>query len=105
MYRAKELGKGQVFVYEPGLYESMTQQVSMVNDLRKAVENHLLDFYIQGKYDLHGNLKGGEVLCRWISGLHGVVSPTVFIPIAEEHKLDSTIGLYAIEAACESCFS
>ncbi|NDW16374.1 EAL domain-containing protein [Alteromonas genovensis] len=101
MYRAKELGKGQVFVYEPGLYESMTQQVSMVNDLRKAVENHLLDFYIQGKYDLHGNLKGGEVLCRWISGLHGVVSPTVFIPIAEEHNLDSAIGLYAIEAACD----
>jgi diguanylate cyclase (GGDEF)-like protein len=101
MYRAKELGKGQVFIYEPGLDESMTQQVSMVNALRKAVENHLLDFYIQGKYDLHGNLKGGEVLCRWISGLHGVVSPTVFIPIAEEHNLDSAIGLYAIEAACD----
>ena len=101
MYRAKELGKGQTFVYEPGLYESMTQQVSMVNDLRKAVENHLLDFYIQGKYDLNGVLKGGEVLCRWISGLHGVVSPAVFIPIAEEHKLDSAIGLQALEAACD----
>lgn len=101
MYRAKELGKGQTFVYEPGLYESMTQQVSMVNDLRKAVENHLLDFYIQGKYDLNGVLKGGEVLCRWISGLHGVVSPAVFIPIAEEHKLDSGIGLQALEAACD----
>ena len=101
MYRAKELGKGQAFIYESGLYESMTQQVSMVNDLRRTVENHLLDFYIQGKYDLHGELKGGEVLCRWISGLHGVVSPAVFIPIAEEHKLDSAIGLQALEAACD----
>ncbi|MFZ8201368.1 putative bifunctional diguanylate cyclase/phosphodiesterase [Alteromonas portus] len=101
MYRAKELGKGQAFIYEPGLYESMTQQVSMVNDLRRTVENHLLDFYIQGKYDLHGKLKGGEVLCRWISGLHGVVSPAVFIPIAEEHKLDSAIGLQALDAACD----
>ena len=101
MYRAKELGKGQAFIYEPGLYESMTQQVSMVNDLRRTVENHLLDFYIQGKYDLHGELKGGEVLCRWISGLHGVVSPAVFIPIAEEQKLDSAIGLQALEAACD----
>jgi len=101
MYRAKELGKGQVFVYEPGLYESMTQQVSMVNDLRRTVENYLLDFYIQGKYDLHGELRGGEVLCRWISGLHGVVSPAVFIPIAEEHKLDCAIGLQALEAACD----
>ena len=101
MYRAKELGKGQTFVYQPGLYESMTQQVSMVNDLRKAVENYLLDFYIQGKYDLNGELKGGEVLCRWISGLHGVVSPAVFIPIAEEQNLDSAIGLQALEAACD----
>ncbi|KXJ58595.1 MAG: histidine kinase [Alteromonas sp. Nap_26] len=101
MYRAKELGKGQVYVYEAGLYESMSQQITMVNDLRKTIQNHLLDFYIQGKYSLDGTLKGGEVLCRWISGLHGVVSPTVFIPIAEEHKLDCAIGLQAIEAACD----
>lgn len=101
MYRAKELGKGQVFIYEDGLYESMAQQVSMANDLRRTIENHLLDFYIQGKYDLNGCLKGGEVLCRWISGLHGVVSPGVFIPIAEEQNLDSAIGLQAIEAACD----
>lgn len=101
MYRAKELGKGQAFIYEAGLYESMTRQVSMVNDLRRTVENHLLDFYIQGKYDLRGELKGGEVLCRWISGLHGVVSPAIFIPIAEEHKLDCAIGLQALEAACD----
>jgi len=101
MYQAKKLGKGQVFVYVEGLYESVTEQVTMINDLRRSVQNHLLDFYIQGKYDLQGNLKGGEVLCRWISGLHGVVSPEVFIPIAEEHKLDSQIGLQALEAACD----
>ena len=101
MYRAKELGKGQVFIYEDGLYESMAEQVSMANDLRRTIEKHLLDFYIQGKYDLNGRLKGGEVLCRWISGLHGVVSPGVFIPIAEEQNLDSAIGLQAIEAACD----
>ena len=101
MYHAKKLGKGQVNVYVEGLYEKMSQQVSMVNDLRKAVENNLLDFYIQGKYDLQGNLKGGEVLCRWISGLQGVVPPLVFIPIAEEHDLDRQIGLQALEAACD----
>jgi len=101
MYHAKKLGKGQVNVYEDGLYERMSQQVSMVNDLRKAIENNLLDYYIQGKYDLQGNLKGGEVLCRWISGLHGVVPPLVFIPIAEAHDLDRQIGVQALEAACD----
>ena len=101
MYQAKKLGKGQVFIYKEGLYESMTQQVSMVNDLRRATENHLLDYYVQGKYDLNGKLKGGEVLCRWISGLHGIISPAVFIPLAEEHNLDHLIGLQALEAACD----
>lgn len=101
MYQAKKLGKGQVFKYEEGLYESMTQQVSMVNDLRRATENHLLDYYVQGKYDLNGKLKGGEVLCRWMSGLHGMISPAVFIPLAEENNLDHLIGLQALEAACD----
>ena len=101
MYQATKLGKGQVFIYKEGLYESMTQQVSMVNDLRRATENHLLDYYVQGKYDLNGKLKGGEVLCRWISGLHGIISPAVFIPLAEEHNLDHLIGLQALEAACD----
>ena len=101
MYQAKTLGKGRVFVYEHGLYESMAKQVTLVNSLKRAVENHLLDFYIQGKYDNTGQLKGGEVLCRWISGLHGVVSPGTFIPIAEENNLDAKIGLQALEAACD----
>ena len=101
MYQAKTLGKGRVFVYEHGLYESMAKQVTLVNSLKRAVENHLLDFYIQGKYDNTGQLKGGEVLCRWISGLHGVVSPGTFIPIAEENDLDTQIGLQALEAACD----
>ena len=101
MYQAKTLGKGRVFVYEHGLYESMAKQVTLVNSLKRAVENHLLDFYIQGKYDNTGQLRGGEVLCRWISGLHGVVSPGTFIPIAEENNLDAQIGLQALEAACD----
>lgn len=101
MYQAKTQGKGCVFVYEDGLYESMAKQVTLVNSLQRAVENHLLDFYIQGKYDNTGQLKGGEVLCRWISGLHGVVSPGTFIPIAEEYNFDGQIGLQALEAACD----
>lgn len=64
----------------------------MVNDLCRMVENYFFDFYIQGKYDLNGELKGGEVLCCWILGLYGVVLLVVFIFIVEEYKLDSVIG-------------
>lgn len=75
MYQAKKLGKGQVFIYKEGLYESMTQQVSMVNDLRRATENHLLDYYVQGKYDLNGKLKGGKYYAGGYLGFMALFRP------------------------------
>ena len=101
MYQAKTTGKARVNTYQEGLVESIKERVSMLSDLRRAVNHHSLDFYVQGKYDSHGLLKGGEVLCRWHSALHGMVSPAVFIPLAEAHQLDSDIGLQALEAACD----
>ena len=101
MYQAKTTGKGRVNTYQEGLLESIKERVSLLSDLRRAVNHHALDFYIQGKYDGTGVLKGGEVLCRWHSSLHGMVSPAVFIPLAEAHQFDSDIGLQALEAACD----
>ncbi|MEW9797354.1 putative bifunctional diguanylate cyclase/phosphodiesterase [Alteromonas sp. CYL-A6] len=101
MYHAKVSGKGRVQVYERGLYEKMAEKVSMANELRRAIEGQMLDFYIQGKYDLNGQLRGGEVLCRWMSGFHGLVPPDIFIPIASDNNLDSQIGCQALEAACD----
>lgn len=101
MYQAKGRGKGQVNVYEEGLWESVKAKVSLLSDLRKAITQGALEFYVQGKYDLHGVLKGGEMLCRWHSSLHGNVRPDVFIPLAEEHQLDFHIGLLSLERACE----
>ncbi|WP_371742225.1 putative bifunctional diguanylate cyclase/phosphodiesterase [Aestuariibacter sp. A3R04] len=101
MYLAKGRGKGQISVYEDGLWESVKAKVSLLSDLRKAINQEALEFYVQGKYDLHGVLKGGELLCRWHSSLHGNVPPDVFIPLAEENKLDFHIGLLSLHRACE----
>jgi len=48
-----------------------------------------------------GSLIGAELLCRWISPLNVIVSPGIFIPLAEQHGLDMDIGLVALESACE----
>ena len=101
MYHAKTSGKGCVYEYQHGLVESMKAQVSLLADLRRAIDHHNLSFYIQGKYDLNGYLKGGELLCRWRSAVHGNVRPDVFIPLAEAHQLDGYIGLQALDAACD----
>lgn len=101
MYQAKTSGKGQVFVYRPGLIESMKEQVTLLTDLRRAIRTRSLDFYLQGKYGSTGKMIGAELLCRWFSPLHGMVSPGTFIPLAEAHGLDGEIGLMALESACE----
>ncbi len=101
MYQAKTSGKGQVFVYRHGLIERMKEQVTLLTDLRRAIRTRSLDFYLQGKYGSAGNMIGAELLCRWFSPLHGMVSPGTFIPLAEAHGLDGEIGLMALESACE----
>ncbi|HBY39508.1 MAG TPA: bifunctional diguanylate cyclase/phosphodiesterase [Alteromonas sp.] len=101
MYQAKTLGKGQVFVYRHGLIESMKEQVTLLTDLHRAIRTRSLDFYLQGKFSSTGKLIGAELLCRWFSPLHGMVSPGTFIPLAEAHGLDGEIGLMALESACE----
>ena len=101
MYRAKTSGKGRVFEYHDGLAEHVKEQVSMLSDLRRTIRNRGLEFYLQGKFNVAGSLIGAELLCRWFSPLHGIVSPAIFIPLAEKHGLDSDIGLIALESACE----
>ena len=101
MYRAKTSGKGRVFEYHDGLTEHVKEQVSMLSDLRRTIRNRGLEFYLQGKYNVAGSLIGAELLCRWFSPLHGIVSPGIFIPLAEQHGLDMDIGLVALESACE----
>ena len=101
MYRAKTSGKGRIFEYHDGLTEHVKEQVSLLSDLRRTIRNRGLDFYLQGKFNVAGSLIGAELLCRWFSPLHGIVSPGVFIPLAEQHGLDSDIGLFALESACE----
>ena len=90
-----------MFVYRHGLIESMKEQVTLLTDLHRTIRTRSLDFYLQGKFSSTGKLIGAELLCRWFSPLHGMVSPGTFIPLAEAHGLDGEIGLMALESACE----
>nr|WP_246261263.1 GGDEF and EAL domain-containing protein [Alteromonas ponticola] len=101
MYQAKTTGKGKVYIYQQGLLESMKERVSMLADLRRAIDHGGLEFHIQGRYNLDGIVRGGELLCRWRSSILGTVAPSVFIPLAESHQLDKDIGVLALEAACD----
>jgi diguanylate cyclase (GGDEF)-like protein len=91
MYDAKASGRNQVRSFSAGS-STQANRVSMVSALSTAIEQDELEFYVQPKFDRQRNIVGGEMLARWQSGTHGVVSPAVFIPLIEQHGLNAAFS-------------
>ncbi len=71
------------------------------HDLRQAVAEEGFDVHFQPIIDLSdGRVAGLEALARWPHPTHGMISPRVFIPLAEEVGLDIEISLWVLREAC-----
>jgi diguanylate cyclase (GGDEF)-like protein len=74
-----------IAVYEPGLDSGSEASLSLLGELRTAVEQGQLRLYVQPKVDLaSGRVIGGEALVRWQHPQRGLVPPVKFIPFAEQ---------------------
>jgi diguanylate cyclase (GGDEF)-like protein len=101
LYAAKSAGKGRHFVFEDELQSAAVERRALELDLRSAIANHELFLLYQPTFYLDdGRLRGVEALLRWQHPQRGVVSPTVFIPIAEESELIVEIGRWVTTEAC-----
>ncbi len=100
LYRAKDLGGGQVQFYSSEFSQLQRKRMSLATSLHKAVERNEFVLLYQPVVDLaEGRIVGAEALLRWQSD-EGVVSPGDFIPLAEETGLILPIGKWAIDEAC-----
>jgi EAL domain-containing protein (putative c-di-GMP-specific phosphodiesterase class I) len=80
---------------------SLREQADMLQDLRQALARHEFQLYFQPKVDARTlQITAAEALLRWLHPKRGMVSPGVFIPLAERHGLIADIGLWVIEEAC-----
>ncbi|WP_252183273.1 putative bifunctional diguanylate cyclase/phosphodiesterase [Rossellomorea vietnamensis] len=101
MYAAKEKGKNNYQFYNSNIRQLAVSKVRMENELRRAIERHQLELYYQPQIDLKSSrITGVEALLRWFHPELGIVSPSEFIPIAEESGLIIEIGEWVIEKAC-----
>ncbi|MCY0966351.1 putative bifunctional diguanylate cyclase/phosphodiesterase [Parathalassolituus penaei] len=91
MYEAKASGRNQVRTFS-GSGGGQARRVSLVSALSSAIEQDELEFFVQPKFNRHRQIVGGEMLARWQSGSHGVVSPAVFIPLIEQHGLNAAFS-------------
>ncbi len=101
MYRAKAAGRGQVVFFEEKMNREAVARVTLDRDLRVAIDRNELVLHYQPQVDVaSGRIRGAEALVRWNHPKHGLVSPSRFIPLAEESGFIEQIGRWIIERAC-----
>jgi diguanylate cyclase (GGDEF)-like protein/PAS domain S-box-containing protein len=102
MYRAKEEGKNNYQFYSPQDTPISVEHFRLESQLNRALERNEFTVQYQARVDLEtGSITGTEALLRWWNHELGTVSPTQFIPLAEDTGLIVPIGRWILRAACE----
>ncbi|MES1930783.1 hypothetical protein SADO_16108 [Salinisphaera dokdonensis CL-ES53] len=102
MYRAKEEGKNTFEFYSAQLESRSLKRIKLENHLRQALEHDEFELAYQAKISLENEqIIGVEALLRWHSAELGEVTPTQFLPLAEEIGLIIPIGRWVLQTACE----
>lgn len=95
---AKTLGGNTTRYYSSESTALLEQGIFLERDLRKAIQNNELIVYYQPKINFHDkNVCGFEALVRWNHPEKGIISPALFIPLAEQTSLISDIGRIVIQ--------
>ncbi|WP_083999775.1 putative bifunctional diguanylate cyclase/phosphodiesterase [Actinomadura kijaniata] len=99
MYHAKESRNG-VEVYSPDKDRNSPARLSMLGDLRRAVDRGELELFYQPKIALHdGQLVGMEALLRWRHPERGLLEPAEFLSIAGQSYLMRSITHLVVDSA------
>jgi diguanylate cyclase (GGDEF)-like protein len=106
MYEAKTGGKARAALFDQTMRTRLQRKLELEDGLRKGSDSGQFVLHFQPIVSLQtGRIDGVESLLRWQHPQHGMISPSEFIPIAEEAHLIVPLGEWAFRQACASLSS
>jgi diguanylate cyclase (GGDEF)-like protein len=103
MYLAKAANSEFAF-YDATHDGTQQEQLSLLGELRRAMDRQELRVYFQPKIDLRtGRTRGVEALVRWMHPMRGLVPPIEFMPFAERTGFVRTVTRFVLETALTRC--
>lgn len=106
LYRSKRRGRGQITVYSREIAQEMKRATQLEQALRNAIITDAVDVHFQPIVRLSDDATVGfEALARWNDPDLGFVSPSVFVPIAEERGFIDALSETLLRKAAEAALS
>lgn len=106
LYRSKRRGRGQITVYSEEIAAEMKRATELEQALRRAIITDDVDVHFQPIVNLaDGRVIGFEALARWLDAELGVVTPDVFIPLAEERGFIDALTEVLLKKAARAALS
>lgn len=103
MFKAKSRGKDKIQYFDGTILEEFLQTASIQNMLKEVVFEQNFTMYFQPQYYAKdGKFRGVEALIRWRDNKGVMISPAVFIPIAEKNGTIVPIGNWVIEKSVQT---
>jgi diguanylate cyclase (GGDEF)-like protein len=101
LYRAKSEGRGTYRFFTDAMDAEVRTEFMLGAELRQAIVSDQLYLVYQPQVDIYsGRIIGVEALVRWLHPTRGIVSPGVFIPVAEKSGLIVAVGRWVMNESC-----
>jgi diguanylate cyclase (GGDEF)-like protein len=101
LYRAKSEGRGTYRFFTDAMDAEVRSEFLLGAELRHAIGSDQLYLVYQPQVDIYtGRIIGVEALVRWLHPTRGVISPDMFIPVAEKSGLIVAVGRWVMHESC-----